>query len=144
MAEKVPQTLSNHTRLDPLFHLFLVPVALINVLVAIWNVIRNPGAGPAWFVVLAIAGGVAIFKIRLYALKVQDRVIRLEERLRFSQLLPEALRPRIGDLTEPQLIGLRFASDGELAALVEKALGGMTRGEIKKAIVSWRPDYFRV
>ena len=144
MAERVHQTLANHTRLDPAYHLFLLPVAAVNLGVTIWNLIKTPGMGAAWYVVLAIAAAIALLKIRLYPLKVQDRVIRLEERLRLSQLLAEPLRSRIGDLTEAQFIGLRFASDAEVAPLVEKALAGMTRGEIKKAISNWRPDYFRV
>jgi hypothetical protein len=144
MAEKARQNLANHRRLDPLFHLLLLPIAISNVGVTVWNLIRIPGAGAAWYVVLAFAAVVAVFKIRLYALKVQDRLIRLEERLRLSQLLSEPLRSRVGDLTEAQLIGLRFAADAEVPALVEKALSGMTLGEIKKAIVNWRPDYFRV
>jgi hypothetical protein len=87
---------------------------------------------------------VAVFKIRLYALKVQDRLIRLEERLRLAQLLKEPLRSRVDELTEAQLVGLRFAAAPELPALVEKALAGMTRSDIKKAVTNWRPDYFRV
>jgi len=143
-AEKA-QTYANHVRLDPLFHLFLLPVAGINVLASIWNVIRNPSLGSGWFVVLALAGAVAVTKIRLYPLKAQDRVIRLEERLRLAQLLPDRLRARIGELTEAQLVALRFACDAEVPALVEKALAGnMAQKDIKLAIATWRPDYFRV
>jgi len=125
--------------------MFVLPVAAINILAAIWNLVRSPGMGSAWLVVLALAGAVAVVKIRTYALKVQDRVIRLEERLRLSQLLAEPLRDRIGDLTEAQLIALRFASDAEVPALVEKALDGtMLPRELKQAVVNWRADYFRV
>lgn len=145
MAVPSVQNYANHTRLDPLYHMFLLPVAGINVLVAIWNLVRNLSLGSAWFVVLALAGAVAVVKIRTYALKVQDRVIRLEERLRLAQLVAEPLRSRIGDLTEAQLIALRFASDAEVPALVEKALSGtMLPRDLKQAIVNWRPDYFRV
>lgn len=145
MAPQNRQNYSNHVRLDPLFHMFLLPVAGLNVLAAVWNLVRNPSLGSAWFVILALAATVAVVKIRMYALKVQDRVIRLEERLRLSQLLADPLRSRIGDLTEAQLIALRFASDAEVAGLVEKALEGtMVPRELKQAVVDWRPDYFRV
>jgi len=145
MAAQVVQNYANHTRLDPPFHLFLLPVAGINVLAAIWHLVRHRTLGSGWLVVLAIAAVVAVSKIRTYALKVQDRIIRLEERLRLSQLLPEPLRDRIGDLTEPQLIALRFAPDAEIPALVEKALSGtMLPRDIKQAVVNWRADYFRV
>jgi hypothetical protein len=83
--------------------------------------------------------------VRLYALKVQDRVIRLEERLRLTQILQEPLRSRIPELTVDQLCGLRFASDAELPKLVERTLNEkLKRADIKKAIQNWRPDYWRV
>src|SRR5215470_7628320 len=139
MAGRSAQTYANHTRWDPVYHFFVVPVAGINVGVAIWNLFRNPGLAASWFVILAIAAVVAVLKLRLYPLKAQDRIIRLEERLRLAQLMAGTLRSRIGDLTEGQLIGLRFASDAEVPSLVEKALGsGMSQEEIKQAITSWR------
>ena len=145
MPEKTPQTYANHTRLDPAYHFVLVPVAVITVGLTIWNAIQNCNFRNAWLVVASLAGVVAVLKIRTYALKAQDRVIRLEERLRLANLLPEAQRSRIGELTERQLIALRFASDAEIPGLVEKAVAGTLGGkEIKKSIRSWRPDYFRV
>ncbi len=145
MAEKKPQTLQNHARIDPLFHLFLSPVALILLFAAAYNLFANPSWKSGAFLLAAVAAFVALFKIRLYALKVQDRVIRLEERLRLERLLTEPLKSRIYELTEQQLIALRFASDGELPALVDKTLkGNLPPKEIKQAIQSWRPDYWRV
>jgi hypothetical protein len=99
----------------------------------------------AWLVVFMVAAIAAIFKIRLYALRVQDRVIRLEERLRFATLLDPALRPRIAEFTESQLVALRFASDAELPVLAARALNEkLSNSEIKKSIQHWRPDYWRV
>ena len=99
----------------------------------------------AWLILFAAAMLVVTFRERTCAIKVQDRSIRLEERLRLATLLSEPLRSRIGELTESQLIGLRFASDAEIPALVEETLTKqLTRDNIKKAIKNWRPDYWRV
>lgn len=146
MAENTPQTFASHTRFDPPFHFFVVPVALVTFIWKIWNLFQNPITfTTAWTVVVGLAALVALFRIRIYALKVQDRLIRLEERLRLSTVLSEPLRGRIGELTERQLVALRFASDAELPGLVEKTLAGKLPGkEIKQAIANWRPDYFRV
>ena len=145
MAEKVPQSFSNHTRYDPPFHFFVLPVFAITVIVAIVHLVRYPSLHAVWLVVFAVAATMAVFKIRLYALKVQDRVIRLEERLRLAILLDKPLRARIGELSESQLVGLRFASDAELPALAARALSEkLSRDEIKKAVSQWRPDYWRV
>jgi hypothetical protein len=145
MATASPQNFSNYTRYDPLLHFFILPVFAITLLLTIVHLVRRPGLHSAWLVVAMIAAIVAIFKIRLYALKVQDRVIRLEERLRLASLLDPALRPRIPEFTESQLIALRFASDAELSALAARALNEkLAAKEIKKAIQQWRPDEWRV
>ena len=139
------QNYSNHTRFDPLFHFFVLPVFAITLILAIVHLFRRPGLHSAWMLVAMVAVVVAVFKIRLYALKVQDRVIRLEERMRLERLLGESMRPRIAEFTESQLIGLRFASDAELPALAARALSEkLSRNEIKKAVQQWRPDYWRV
>jgi hypothetical protein len=145
MADQSPQNLSNHTRLDPPFHFFILPVFAISLIVTIVHLVRRPSVHSAWLVVFMIAAIAAIFKIRLYALRVQDRVIRLEERLRLATLLDPALRPRIAEFTESQLVALRFASDAELTALAARALNEkLSRDDIKKSIQHWRPDYWRV
>ncbi len=144
MAEST-QSFKSHTKWDPAFHFFLGPVGLALLIVTIVELVRDPGWTTGWHALAMLWALVAVFKIRLYSLKVQDRVIRLEERLRLQALLSEPLRSRIGELTEPQLIGLRFASDGEVAALVGKTLAGnLKQKEIKQSIQVWRPDYFRV
>ena len=145
MAERVPQTLSNHARFDPPFHFFILPVFAITVIIAIVHLVTHPGLHSAWMVVFALAASTAVVKIRTYSLKVQDRVIRLEERLRLAILVDKPLRARITEITEPQLVALRFASDGELPALAARALSEkLSNAEIKKAITQWRPDYWRV
>ena len=145
MAETVPQTFANHTKLDPLFHFFILPVLAFTLIAAIVNAIRHPDLQSAGAVVFVFAVIAIAFKARLYALKVQDRVIRLEERLRLATLIAEPFRSRIVELTEGQLVGLRFASDAELPELVERVLNQkLGKREIKTAVQSWRPDHFRV
>ena len=145
MAEKKPQTFANHTRWDPLFHFFVLPVFFLLAIAGLVHFIWRPGLHSGLMFVVAVALAIAVTKIRLNALRVQDRVIRLEERLRLASLLPEPLRSRIPELTVGQLVGLRFASDGEVAKLVERALSEkLSREDIKKAIQTWRPDNVRV
>lgn len=152
MAESKPQNYGNHTRFDPPFHFFMLPVfglALILSLVHFFYHLRESdlhhNIHSFLLVLLAVAVLTAVLKERLYALKVQDRVIRLEERLRLMQLLPEPQRSRIPELSEDQLCGLRFASDAEVAKLVERALNEhLSRKQIKQAVQNWRPDYWRV
>jgi Family of unknown function (DUF6526) len=145
MAEKVSQNLSNHTRFDPLFHFFILPVFFITFISTIVHLVRHPGLHSAWLVVFMLAAALAVTRMRTYAIKVQDRVIRLEERLRLAILLDGPMRGRITEFSESQLIGLRFASDAELPALAARTLSEkLSKADIKKAIVQWRPDYWRV
>jgi len=142
------QSYSHHTRWDPLFHFFVLPVFVLAALAAIVMhlfVHRGHPLHGVLVTLFAIAVLIALFKIRLYAIKVQDRVIRLEERLRLATLLPEGLRSRIPELSERQLIALRFASDGEVAGLAQKALNEkLSPDEIKRSIKNWRADNWRV
>jgi hypothetical protein len=143
--ERAPQNLSNHGKFDPPFHFVLAPISLLFIIYASIHLYRYPERHAVLLLVAAVAASGALFKTRLYSLKVQDRIIRLEERLRLATLLPENLRSRIGEFTLDQLIGLRFASDAEVPALAKRALDeNLSKADIKKAIVNWRPDYFRV
>jgi hypothetical protein len=145
MPAKIPQTRSNHVRFDPAFHFFLVPALLLFFLWTVIHLVRHLESISVGFVVVAVLMLVTAIKARLYALKVQDRVIRFEERLRLSGLLPEPLRSRIGELTEAQLIALRFASEAEIPALVQRTLSeNLPAKQIKEEIREWRPDYLRV
>jgi len=142
VAEKRPQTFANHTRLDPPYHFFVLPLFGLVLLAALIHFFAHITHGDFRdhfhafaLILLAFAFVVLALKTRLYALKVQDRVIRLEERLRLSTLLPEPLRSRIPELTEDQLV----------ARLAERAISEkLSPADIKKAIQTWRPDYWRV
>src|SRR3984893_17538467 len=126
MAERKPQTFANYTRWDPLYHFFALPVFVLLAVAGLVHFIWRPGLHSTLLFIVAVALAIAVSKIRSYPLKVQDRVIRLEERLRLSSLLSEPLRSRIPELTEGQLVALRFASDGECPSLVERAISGKT------------------
>ena len=140
-----PQSYSNHARFDPPFHFFALPVMVITTIWLIMRAVRFPTVWNGWLVVVGFAVIVLAIKSRLNALRVQDRVIRLEERLRLMSVLPETLRPRIAELTDDQFIGLRFACDEELPALCRRALDEkLTKKQIKQAVKTWRPDNTRV
>jgi Family of unknown function (DUF6526) len=143
MAEKKPQTFANHTRWDPPFHFFVLPILLLGLLLTLIHFFAHITHGDmhdqvhaVLLILLALALLIWASKTRFYALRVHLRLMRL---------LPEPLRSRIPELTEGQLCALRFASDAELPKLTERALNEkMSRADIKKAIQNWRPDYWRV
>lgn len=140
-----PQTFANHRRFEPLQHFILTPILLITWLTTLWHLYKYPSLHSLWVMILGLALLLMAMQTRAYALKVQDRVIRLEEALRMQRLLPSDLQARIGDLTPKQFVGLRFADDSELAERVREALDEHLDGEaIKKRIKIWRPDTFRV
>jgi hypothetical protein len=141
------QNFKNHGKTDPLFHFFAIPVFVINL---VWSLYRLWKLGFSFQgifgVIFAAALVVLAFKARLYALAVQDSLIRLEERLRYGRVLPEELRWRADDeLTVDQFVALRFASDEELPQLLRKVLDEKLteRKAIKALIKNWRPDYQR-
>jgi hypothetical protein len=143
-----PQTLKNHARFHPPFHFFLVPLLLLNLIFSIYATIHHWPVHAhlhLWWIVMSIVLFLMAGLGRAYANKVQDRVIRLEERLRLAALLPAADRAHIDELSIKQLIALRFASDAELPDLVRKTLTqNLEPKAIKESITTWRPDYDRV
>ena len=145
MAE-VPQSYENHTRWHAPWHFFVAPVLLTNVVVAVVQLIRDPGLDRGWWLVVSAALVVLAVLVRLNPLRAQDRIIRLEESLRYYQLLPEELASRAASLTPAQTVALRFASDEELEGLVREVLAGRLNkpAEIKRAIKGWRADTLRV
>ena len=145
MAKKTAQTYQNHAQLIPLYHYVALPVLLINALWALYQLTQGVGGESIIALAVAVALLLIAFYARVFALAAQDRIIRLEEQLRLQALLPDDLQARINDHTTEQLIGLRFASDGELPALSRKVLDNdiADRKTIKQLVQSWRPDYQR-
>ena len=140
-----PQSLASHRRFDPLYHFVLSTILVVNLVYAIVLLVHDHGFAGIWRLVMALGFLIVFLKLRVYPLKAQDRVIRLEERLRLEALLPADLKARIGELRPSQLVALRFASDGEVADRVREALDQqLGNEEIKKRILVWRADDFRV
>jgi hypothetical protein len=148
MSKSSEQNLKNHGRIDPPFHFVLFFILIANLVFAGFHVVRHWHDAPiasSWYIVLSFAAILALFKIRQYPVKVQDRVIRLEERIRLQALAPAEWHSQIFRLSEDQLIGLRFAADDEVVELAKQALEhNLTRKQIKERIQSWRADYWRV
>lgn len=139
------QNFENHARFFPLFHFVVAPILLLNILGSIVRIIRNLSFETSVSFLVAIALFLLALSARLMALKVQDRVIRLEMRLRMQEVLPPDLRARIFEFTVDQLISLRFASDAELPSLAREVLDGKltSRKEIKKMVRDWQADLLR-
>jgi hypothetical protein len=141
-----PQSFANHTRWHRPFHFFVAPVMVINFFWWVVTFVRAPGFESAWLIVVSVALLVLTLLVRTNSLKVQDRVIRLEERLRYQQLLSPATLQKTRALTVGQIVALRFAGDDELEELVSATLAGKFARpkDIKQAIKHWRLDDFRV
>ncbi len=142
MAE---QNFANHTKIFPPFHFFVAPVLLVNLGVQLYRLKFGITFASIFGILLAVALVLGFLSARMFALSVQDRVIRLEERLRYQRLLPADLQPRIEDFTVAQLVSLRFACDAELPALARKVLDEkmQERKAIKQLVKNWKPDYLR-
>jgi hypothetical protein len=143
--ERRPQTLANHAKIEPVYHFVAFGALLVNLGFAVIQLLHQQGFAQILQLWMAVTLLILFFAMRVFALAVQDRVIRLEERLRLERLLPADLRARVPELATAQLVALRFASDAELAELVRAVLSEpiADRREIKRRIRDWRPDYER-
>ena len=145
MSEKRPQNYANHVKWVPLFHYVAMPLLGINLVLALAGLLNGITIETVNRIGAAVGMMLALLFARVSALTAQDRVIRLEERLRMERLLPDDLKPRIDDVSTAQCVALRFASDGELPDLVRRALDEKAdQKTIKQAIRNWRADYQRV
>ena len=145
MPEVRPQSYATHRRFDLWFHVGAMGLLTAAFVIACILAVRRFDLASVWGVVLSLGLLILMLRVRIYALRVQDRVIRLEETLRMKALMPEAWHVRLRELTPGQFVGLRFASDEELPVLVQQALDEKLSGEaIKKRIRIWRGDTFRV
>ena len=139
------QNFKNHARLVPPFHFFVLPVLLINLIYSLVRLKDGITFPSVWSAVMALALLMAVVLLRVMALTVQDRVIRLEMQMRLERLLAAELRPRIGEFTLDQMVGLRFAGDDELPVLARQVLDEKLtdRKIIKQRVKDWRPDFLR-
>jgi hypothetical protein len=141
------QTLENHRRYYPLYHYFALPILCLNIVMTMVYAYRHPGTFKMnmWQIIMSLALVVAVLALRSSTIIVQNRLIRLEQRMRLAAILPERLRARVPELTVGQLVGLRFASDAEVPALVERCLAGELKGaqDVKREIKTWQPDFLR-
>ena len=139
------QNFENHVRFVPMYHYVAAPILLVNLVWAVWG-LRAPSFPALLDVLVAAALIILLLGARGFALKAQDRVIRVEMRLRMRELLPEDLQGRIDEFTPQQMVGLRFAGDAELPDLARKVLDDNITAAtpIKKLITDWQGDYYRV
>ncbi len=147
MAETQPpiQNFKNHRRFIPLYHFVVFGILVVNLVNSLVHVVRAFSWETALGLTVAFSLLCVFFWARSFALTVQDRLIRLEMRLRLREILPPDLRGRIDDLNRDQFVALRFASDAEMPDLVREVLTNKidNRDEIKKRIKDWQADFFR-
>jgi Family of unknown function (DUF6526) len=145
MSKFEQQSLKNHARFDPAYHFLIFGVILANLVFACFHLYYHPSIGSRWYLVLSLLVIVPVLRLRQYPLKLQDRIIRLEERLRLQALSPAEWHTQIYRLSEDQLIALRFAGDDEVVGLAKQALEEkLNRKQIKERIRSWRADNWRI
>jgi hypothetical protein len=140
------QNFSNHKRNFPLFHFVASPLLAIYLIYSIYVLVRAPSLTSVMGLVLAAGVVAMLFASRLMALRVQDRVIRLEMTLRLQRILgPVVAADALARLPLGRVIALRFASDAELPGLIARVLSQelSTSAQVKQAISEWQPDLLR-
>jgi hypothetical protein len=146
MAE--PQSYKNHTRFDPLVHFTTVPLLMINLGISIYYTAHHWPAHyrlALWWIVMSVTLILMNVAARAAALRAQDRVIRLEEKLRLASLVSANELAELDSLTMEQYIALRFAGNPELPELAQRAIREKLTGkQIKQSIKYWRADNYRV
>lgn len=145
MPETRTQSFENHAKFVPAFHFVAIPILVINLGWSIYRVVHAFSAESVISLLVAVALVIVAFAARVFALTVQDRIIRLEMRLRLQQVLPADLKQRVPEFTVGQLVALRFASDAELPELARKVLQDKltNRKVIKKMVRDWQADFLR-
>lgn len=140
------QNYSNHARYFPFLHFFLMPLFLLVLVILGYRTFNGMEAGNLFPFVVIVLLMLTNLAARLQALKAQNRLIRLEEFIRYDRVLSTELAARARDLPVGRIIALRFASDRELPGLVERVLAGDFKDnkELKQAITEWRADLYRV
>ena len=146
MTAAVPQTYANHHRYVVGYHFVASAILLVNLVWSVVVIFRHFSPSAVVNALTGVALILLFLYTRAFAVGNQDRIIRLEMRLRLEKLLPADLKGRVGEFTKSQLVGLRFASDAELPALAKKVLDEkiLSGEEIKKLVVDWQGDYLRV
>jgi hypothetical protein len=146
MADPATQSYANHARVVPGYHYAVTGLLLVNAAYRLVMLFNRPGLATVVDLLFALGVAGVAWYARIFALAAQDRVIRLEMRLRLRELLPADLQPRIAELRPRHLVALRFASDAELPGLVRDVLEGRLKDgrSIKQAIKDWQADHLRV
>lgn len=140
------QSFESHAKIVPGYHRWTTALLVLPTLYFLYLAASDFSVERLAFLLFCVGVIFAALYARLFPIGVQDRVIRLEERLRLQRLLPPDLQERIPEFTTDQLVGLRFASDQELPDLARRVLeeGISDRKQIKRAVRSWRPDHQRI
>ena len=145
MADEVAQNYQNHVRRMPGYVIVLFLILLANILWTGYQMVTGFSIGSVLAFLISIGLVMIAWVSRVQTLTVQNRVIRLEQRLRFRELLPADVASRAAAMPLEQLVAVRFASDEELPELVNEVLSGLLKEPraIKQRVKAWQADHLR-